>query len=53
MDLKEIGCEDVDWIYLAKDKLQWRAVVNMVMNLRVLDQLSAYNFFKKDPTLWS
>jgi hypothetical protein len=26
MDLKEIGCEDVDWIYLAQDRGQWRAI---------------------------
>jgi len=26
----------VDWIQLAQDTVQWRAVVNTVMNLRVL-----------------
>jgi hypothetical protein len=35
MDLKEIGWEVVDCIYLAQDRDQWRAVVNKVMNLRV------------------
>jgi hypothetical protein len=35
MDLREIGWEVVDWIHLAQDRDQWRAVVNMVMNLRV------------------
>jgi hypothetical protein len=34
-DLREIGWESVDWIQLAQDKDCWRAVVNMVMNLRV------------------
>jgi ribosome biogenesis protein Nip4 len=34
MDLREIGWEVVDWIHLAQYKEQWRAVVNMVMNLR-------------------
>jgi hypothetical protein len=33
MDLREIGW---DWIHLAQDMEQWRALVNTVMNLRVL-----------------
>jgi hypothetical protein len=36
MDLREIGWEDVEWIQLAQDRGQWRAVVNAVMNPRVL-----------------
>jgi hypothetical protein len=36
MDLREIGCRGVDWIHLAQDRDRWRAVVNAVMNLRVL-----------------
>jgi hypothetical protein len=35
MDLGEVGCGDVDWIGLAKDRNRWRAVVNSVWNLRV------------------
>jgi hypothetical protein len=35
MDLGEIGWDDVDWVELAQDRDQWRALVNMVMNLRV------------------
>jgi hypothetical protein len=35
MDLREIGCDGMDWIDLARDKAQWRAHVNTVMNLRV------------------
>jgi hypothetical protein len=36
MNLEEIGWEDVDWIQLAQDRDQWWALVNTVMNLRVL-----------------
>jgi hypothetical protein len=35
MDLREIGWECIDWIDLAQDRDQWRALVNAVMNLRV------------------
>jgi hypothetical protein len=34
MDLREIGWEGVDWIYLARDR-EWRGLVNTVMNLWV------------------
>jgi hypothetical protein len=36
MDLTEIGGGGVGWIHLAQDRDRWRAVVNAVMNLRVL-----------------
>jgi hypothetical protein len=36
MDLREIGLGGVDWIRLSQDRDRWRAVVNAVMNLRVL-----------------
>jgi hypothetical protein len=35
MDLREIGWDDVDWIDLAQNRDQWRALVSTVMNLRV------------------
>jgi hypothetical protein len=35
MDLREIGRDGMDWIDLAQDRGQWRALVNAVMNLRV------------------
>jgi hypothetical protein len=36
-DLREIGWGGgVEWIHLAQDRDRWRAVVNAVMNLRVL-----------------
>jgi hypothetical protein len=39
MDLREICWGRVDWIQLAQDRDRWRAVVNTVMNLRVLGWL--------------
>jgi hypothetical protein len=36
IDLREVGCGCVDWIGLAQDTDRWRALVNTVMNLRVL-----------------
>jgi hypothetical protein len=36
MDLGEVGWGVVDWISLAQDRNRWRAVVNSVLNLRVL-----------------
>jgi hypothetical protein len=35
IDLREIGWGGMDWIDLAQDSDQWRALVNTVMNLRV------------------
>jgi hypothetical protein len=34
MDLREIGIDGENWIHLAKDRVQWRAFVNTVMNFR-------------------
>jgi hypothetical protein len=36
MDLEEIGWGGVEWIHMAQDRDWWRALVNAVMNLRVL-----------------
>jgi hypothetical protein len=35
MELKEIVYEDMDWIHVARDREQWRALVNTVMNVLV------------------
>jgi hypothetical protein len=36
MYLRKIGWEDAEWAKLSQDRGQWWAVVNAVMNLRVM-----------------
>jgi hypothetical protein len=38
--LGRISWGDVEWIWLAQDRIRWRALVNAVMNLRVLEPRS-------------
>jgi hypothetical protein len=46
--LREIGWDGMDWIDLAQDRDQWRALVNTVMNLReVLEWLHTWQLLKK------
>jgi hypothetical protein len=35
MELRKIGWDGVDWVDLAQDRDQWRALLNTVMNFRV------------------
>jgi hypothetical protein len=35
IDFRETGWDGMDWIDMAQDRDQWRALVNTVMNLRV------------------
>jgi hypothetical protein len=42
VDLREIDWEGVEWIHLAQNTDRWRAVVNAVMNLRVLPPRSLF-----------
>jgi hypothetical protein len=36
LDFKEIGVDGANWIWLAQDRVQWQAFVNMVMKLLVI-----------------
>jgi hypothetical protein len=51
MNHKEIGCEDMDWGFVAQGRDQWWALVNTVMNLCVLwgggflDKVSDHHFY--------
>jgi hypothetical protein len=53
-DLREIGWGGMDWIHLAQNRDQWRALVNMKMNLQVpqhfwkfLNRLATGSFSKR------
>ena len=35
MGLREVGCGGMDWIGLSQDRVRWRALINVAMNLRV------------------
>jgi hypothetical protein len=35
MDFRQIGWGRIEWIRLAQDRDQWRALVNTVMNFRI------------------
>jgi hypothetical protein len=35
MDLQDIGWNGMGWVHLAYNMKQWRALVNMAMNVRV------------------
>jgi hypothetical protein len=39
MDLKDVGCEGVDWIYLAEDRRHWQAVLNTVLTKFFLPEI--------------
>ena len=36
MELQKVGCGDTSWIELLQERVSWRALLNGVMNNRVL-----------------
>jgi hypothetical protein len=34
-DLRDGGCGDMDWLELVQDRDRWRAILNVVVNIRV------------------
>jgi hypothetical protein len=45
IDLKEVRCEIMDWIYVAEDRDRWQALVSAVMNIPVPQ--NAVNFLTR------
>jgi hypothetical protein len=57
MNLRETGWCGMDWIDLAQDREQWRALVNMPMSFikcwEVLEWLCNWRLLKKGSTQWN
>jgi hypothetical protein len=58
MNLKEIRCEVLEWIHIVQDRVQYRALVITVMNIkmrgeRCLDQVSKCHLLRKDSAPWN
>jgi hypothetical protein len=47
MDLSVISWGSVEWIHFAQDRDRWRALVNTVINLRVLETRSSLQHLSK------
>ena len=35
VDLQDVGWADIDWIYMGENRDRWRALVSVVMKLRI------------------
>jgi hypothetical protein len=53
MDVGEVGWGDVDRIGLAQDRNRWRALVNLVLNLRVPGNAGKLSSGVTSSGLWS
>jgi hypothetical protein len=43
MDMREIGCGDMNLIALAQNRAQWKDLVNMVMSLWVPQNITKFS----------
>jgi calcineurin-like phosphoesterase family protein len=57
---KDTGCEDVEWIQLAQDRVQWQHLVSIIMNSQItvktgdfLYQLGDYQLLRKATASWT
>jgi hypothetical protein len=46
-DLKEIGCEGMDWINFARERVQLTVLVNKAMDFRVQNKRSDFLSHKR------
>jgi len=42
MDIEQLGCEGVAWIYVTQNRRNWWALVSTVMHPRVLQKSGSY-----------
>jgi hypothetical protein len=45
MDLKEMGCESVDWIQLAQGRTRWRLHAKAVLNFHFHQKQNFFYYF--------
>jgi hypothetical protein len=43
MNIRQIAVGDIEWKDLVQDRDQWRALVKMVMNFRVLQNVGKFS----------
>lgn len=48
----EIGCKDVDWIQLTRDRVQRRTVMNTAMNIRIRNSRQAERLSASQVGFW-
>jgi len=51
IDINKLSCDDVDWIQLSEDGVQWLNLLNMITDLK--RQVKANQVLKEVCVLWS